>query len=261
MPTQSESEILSKMDSIFEYSLSNKSFSNSKPNEINYYLIPSFSDFYLLLAGTRIHLYANNTKWTIVFELNGYNLGDYTVSTFLYYIGDYIDIVDNAKERKYISNMNKIVRLNYEDISKICNDDEYETILKPNNVNSITLHGRTIHIESDIEKYENAGIELTVNDRNEKIITIKDIVRYIWHTDKEALLLNDNEIRKNIDTDLHKIMTIDHFHYNDLFSYEEVPPSKVELFQMIAKVIASQDSTMWKPTENPNNHWKNWLDR
>jgi hypothetical protein len=37
-------------------------------------------------------------------------------------------------------------------------------------------------------------------------------------------------------------------------------PSSYETFQMIAKILVTKDTTLWKPTLPANNHWSNWKD-
>lgn len=42
--------------------------------------------------------------------------------------------------------------------------------------------------------------------------------------------------------------------------YQDNRPSSYETWQLIAKVIATGDTTLYKPTLKPNTHWKNWPD-
>ncbi|NJM81033.1 MAG: hypothetical protein HC854_18065 [Flavobacterium sp.] len=42
--------------------------------------------------------------------------------------------------------------------------------------------------------------------------------------------------------------------------WENNRPSSYETWQLIAKVIVSNDPTLYKPTLQPNTHWSNWLD-
>lgn len=40
--------------------------------------------------------------------------------------------------------------------------------------------------------------------------------------------------------------------------YQDNRPSSYETWQLIARVIATGDTTLYKPTLKPNTHWKNW---
>ena len=42
--------------------------------------------------------------------------------------------------------------------------------------------------------------------------------------------------------------------------YQDNRPSSYETWQLIAKVIATGDTTLYKPTLKPNTHWTNWPD-
>lgn len=253
-----ENDILKLLDTQYLFDTS-VDFSNG--HVISSIFFPCLGDFYLKLAGSRIHLYTNNTNWAIVFELNGYNIGDYSLCTNLYYIGDYLNLINEVNGVTYKSNIISICHLTYNEIdSKICYDNEDHCAeLRKNHDKCIELNGISISIDDNIELYESKGIMLEFNSKMKKIILIEDIIRYIWETNKEALLLKDDIIKQHLFPDMEKIMTIDQFHYKEDFCYKESLPSKHELFQLIAKVLSTKDTSMWKPTEKPNNHWKNWL--
>jgi hypothetical protein len=52
-------------------------------------------------------------------------------------------------------------------------------------------------------------------------------------------------------------MTIDEFYF--VSAYEKTnPPSQQETYKLLAKILATQDTTNWKPTQKANNSWKNW---
>lgn len=42
--------------------------------------------------------------------------------------------------------------------------------------------------------------------------------------------------------------------------YQDNRPSSYETWQLVAKVIATGDTTLYKPTLKPNTHWTNWPD-
>jgi hypothetical protein len=52
-------------------------------------------------------------------------------------------------------------------------------------------------------------------------------------------------------------MTINEFHFVSAYNKSK-PPSIQETYKLIAKVLLTKDTTNWKPTEKPNNHWTNW---
>jgi hypothetical protein len=47
--------------------------------------------------------------------------------------------------------------------------------------------------------------------------------------------------------------------YNEsLQEWRNTQPSSYETWQQIAKVIATGDTSYFRPTLEPNSHWKNW---
>lgn len=82
-------------------------------------------------------------------------------------------------------------------------------------------------------------------------------IRYLNETDSLVISATEDEIKKHIPADLPKIMTINEFHFESVYDKDN-PPSTQETYQLIAKVLVTKDTTFWKPTMKPNNHWSNW---
>jgi len=52
-------------------------------------------------------------------------------------------------------------------------------------------------------------------------------------------------------------MTIDEFHFVSVYQKSN-PPSQQETYKLLAKILVTRDTANWKPTQKPNNSWKNW---
>uniref|UniRef100_UPI003B84A6BD DUF7003 family protein n=1 Tax=Cellulophaga omnivescoria TaxID=1888890 RepID=UPI003B84A6BD len=48
--------------------------------------------------------------------------------------------------------------------------------------------------------------------------------------------------------------------YKKKYCADSEIPSKSKTFKQIAKVLETGQAEFYKPTEQPNNHWKNWPD-
>jgi hypothetical protein len=57
---------------------------------------------------------------------------------------------------------------------------------------------------------------------------------------------------------LPEVLLLNEWYHNDLANGEM--PSENETFQMIAKVLETGNAEFYKPTKEPNTHWKNWPD-
>ena len=93
---------------------------------------------------------------------------------------------------------------------------------------------------------------ISTNDREKWNLPLAGI-----ETNPQLLCATETELRRLIPNDLPKIMTINDFHYSSTYDKSN-PPSQQETYQLIAKVLTTGDSSHWKPTEKPNNSWKNW---
>jgi len=46
-------------------------------------------------------------------------------------------------------------------------------------------------------------------------------------------------------------------HFSSVYA-DDHHPGQEELYQLIAKILVTKDTTLWKPTLPANNHWSNW---
>ena len=89
------------------------------------------------------------------------------------------------------------------------------------------------------------------------------IVRYLESKHPDLFRATDDELKNCLPKDLPKLMVINEWYHEDygkvLFgeTYGK-KPSSYETFPLIAKVLVSQDTSLYKPKLKPNNHWKNW---
>jgi len=121
----------------------------------------------------------------------------------------------------------------------------------------VKIRDTIINIEQDSKKYEAVGIKLQALDNPDKLIGFGDLVRYLNETLPAVINATEGEIKKHIPGDLPKIITINDFHYTRAYDKDN-PPGRQETCQLIAKILVTGDSALWKPTLKANNHWRNW---
>lgn len=218
---------------------------------------------YTVVAGSRIHLYADSTSWAIVFEVNGCNIKECYPEVELIYIGNAIDYANNKDDMgNWNANWNCIPLMDFDEIKAIENDEgtemeQYQLISK--DISSIKINGFTINFKNDYKELEKVGIEVRDYENSQKLASFENFVRYLHETQPEVLHIKEARIKKHFFKDIPKLMTIDQFYYTSNNTIESpILPSHQELFQLIAKVLVTKDTSYWKPTLPPNNHWSNW---
>ena len=258
--TFTKAEILSMLDLAF-LGKPNSYYPTVKSEDVKYNFCLDLEHGYCETVGSRIHLYADESRWAIVFEKSGYqNRGTYA-EIELTYVGNCINYnVERYPERNYISNTNNIIIINPDEFERIENKTgtELETFeLIDNQVKEITIRNTQVPFESDHKKYTQLGIEIKDYENPRNLIGFADFLRYINETSPELISASENEILEHIPSDLKKVMIIEDFHF--ISAYEtKSPPSIQETYQMIADVLVTKDTSAWKPTKEPNNHWSNW---
>lgn len=102
--------------------------------------------------------------------------------------------------------------------------------------------------------YQSHGIEF----EDEEKINAFEFLRLLDALHHEKLVGTEDEIRQRIPHDLPKILELHEWFHPDVAN-EELPGAN-ETFSQIAQVLESGDINFYRPTENPNTNWKNWLE-
>jgi hypothetical protein len=72
---------------------------------------------------------------------------------------------------------------------------------------------------------------------------------------REELLASEDEYRRLIPDGLTEVLRLDEWHHPDW----DCPPSQTETFPLIAEVLFTGNSNLYKPPRNPNTDWQFWL--
>jgi hypothetical protein len=258
--TFNEIEILDQLDLAFSGEPS-KYYPAGRSEDIKYNFFLDLENGYCETAGNRIHLYADSTRWIIVFEKSGYQNRESSAEIELNYVGNCIDYpLDKYPERNYITNSIRVILIDPTEFERIENKegDEMETFeLIGQNIKEIKLRDKFVPFDSDYKNYEKLGIEIRAEENPNKLIGFGDLIRFLHETNPTLLSATEEDIRKHIPKDIPKLMTIDEFHF--VSAYEKTNlPSQQETYKLLAKILVTLDTTNWKPTQKPNNNWKNW---
>jgi len=252
-----EQNILDELDLVFK----NTAHKIDENTYLNYF----FNDLengYLNIASSKIHLFADNTNWAVVFENVGYHNRAGEAHIELIYIGNCINYERNeAKGRTDLSNYFRIPIIKSSEFQRIENDigtemERFE-LINPN-AKSILVRDFEIIIEHNKAEYSTKLIKFRDFENSKQLIGFEDLVRYLVVTEPQLMSATDEEIRANFSLNVPKLMTITSFHQKSIYEPENLP-SSYETYQLIAKILTSKNIWDWKPTIAPNNHWSNWV--
>lgn len=255
-----DKEILEQLDLAF-IGQPSQYYPPGRPQDIKYNFFLDLEHGYCETAGNRIHLYGDSTRWIIVFEKSGYQNRGTSAEIELDYVGNCIDYpVHEYPERNYITNSSRIFLIDPAEYERIENKDgsDMETFeLISKNVKEIKVRDKLVPFNNNYKDYEKLGIKIRDYDNPKKLIAFEDFVRYLNETNPTLISATEEEIRQHIPKDIPKLMTINDFHFVSAYDKSN-PPSRQETYKLISKVLLTQDSSYWKPTEKANNHWSNW---
>lgn len=258
--TFNESEILEQLDFAFN-GTPTKYFPLGEKDDVKYNSFLDLEHGYCKTAGSKIHLFADSTKWAIVFEKSGYQNRRTSAEIELNYVGNCINYpVDKYPERNYITNSSRVILIDPTEFERIENKEgaELETFeLIGENIKEIKIRDSFVSFDNNFKNFEKAGIKIRENDNPKKLIGFGDVIRYLQETNPTLISATEGEIRKHIPKHIPKLMTIDEFHYISAYEKENLP-SQQETYKLLAKILVTRNTTNWKPKKKANNSWKNW---
>lgn len=217
---------------------------------------------YFCTANSRLTLYADDSRWAIVFEKNGYANRGLRMDIELNYFGNCLQNLDRGgTDDRYVCNAKWPSLVDGEALKEIESDFE---LVSPA-ATSVRLRGEPVKIPSTKEEYVKWVPDIH-EERGISRPSFEDLSRYLAFEYADLCRATDAEKRMCIPEDLPEIMTVDEWHHRYYYYYcngpdEEVfgdAPSSYETFPLLAEVLVTGDAARFRPTLPPNNHWKNW---
>lgn len=237
-----------------------KEFDSNGGKENPYKFFLTLEDAYLNVSSNKIHLYADKNRWAVVFEVNGYHNRQYSIIKTHNYFGNCLTNLDKAGlDNMYTFNSKYFTLCSENDLMQIWKDFEEVS----DTAKTIKIRNSNIRIEHDLKIYKTNKIPWQKYDSTKTSIDIPSMTRMLNFQHPEIFNSTDEELRTCIPKDLPKLMTITEWYHKDCMQVRgfenSIPlPSSIETFQLIAEVLATRDTTKYKPTLKPNSHWSNW---
>ena len=210
---------------------------------------------YFFTAGSRLTLYADETRWAIVFEKSGYSTGSSAAEIEFAYFGNCLtNLKSEIPGNETTSNMSSEWIIDNTELERIQHD--FELVAKDKN--QVKVRDTFLPIEHDWTKYLAKGIKPQHYDNPDKLIDFPSLIRYLDEENTTLFRATDKELRMHLPADLPQLMQIDKWHHKRYYQGEGKRPSEYETYKMIADILVSKDTSKWKPTLKPNNDWRNW---
>lgn len=207
---------------------------------------------------SKIHLYGDDKRWAIVFEIVNYNTNGYNIVIDKYYFGNCVNYKDMSKNSPKETNYDFTQILSEFDLMKVM--DEMGYIKK--DASSLIIRGKRINIEHNLSIYATKdikGYDFQIPYSNLDVVAC---MRLINENNNGLFNATQVELKKYLPKDIPEILTINKWHHKNYESFGNKfigdKPSSYETFQLIAKVLVTKQKGLYNPKLNSNNDWRNW---
>jgi len=208
---------------------------------------PVLDNGYIYPVTSRLSVFGDTERWVIAVEVVGYHYrcqGHDGVENCLYIYGNGLGFEPG------MNNGNMLLVTADSDEGATFLNDQFGTL--NSQVHTMLIRDEKVIIPRDMTFYTSRNVVL----KNPPSIRVYEFMRASLPEHRTAFLATEDEIYDCFRQNLPMIMQLDEWNHPDIAGGEK--PSENETFQMIAALLESGDSSHYKPTAVPNNHWSNW---
>lgn len=220
---------------------------------------------YFCTANSRLTLYADGSRWAIVFEKSGYHNRGREIGLELNFFGNCLQNLDRAgADDRYICNAKTFTLVDWDALKEI--ESGFESVSPA--ATSVRLRGKPVKIPATKDEFARwvPGILGEVEDQEFPRPNFEDLGRFLAFAYADLCRATDAEKRLCLPADLPEIMTLDEWHHRYYYHCVNGPdnklvgdaPSTYETFPLLAEVLATRDPSRFHPKLPPSNHWTNW---
>ena len=225
------------------------------------FTFPMLDNGYVYLAATRLSLYRSKTDWAMVIEVFGFSpragLPDTSIQTFASLPHDrdppekYVS--RQAYERYLANNPNNDFRSIFPIGEGPWQDAENEELVAEA-AREVAVRDRVMRLPSAAE-YAHHGIELEQAPR----VQVFELCRFLADVARDEVLASPQERRVSVLPEMDQLLQLEEWRHPNVVN-EEDRPSGSETFQQLARVLATGDVKLYRPSQPPNIHWRHWPD-
>jgi hypothetical protein len=215
---------------------------------------------YFYTANSRLTLYADESRWAIVFEKNGYANRAVRVEIELNFFGNCLQNLD--REGRYICNAKWVTLVDGDDLEEIAPDFGQVSL----SATSVKARGKRVPLPSTKEGYAKWVPDIYADNDHCERPTLEDLARFLTFEYADLCRAMDAEKRQCLPAALPEIMTVDEWHHRFYYHYKNGldnvvmgdAPSTYQTFPPLAEVLATRDPSRFSSILPSNNHWSNW---
>lgn len=222
------------------------------------FTFPMLDNGYVYLAATRLSLFRSDQDWALVIEVFGFSpragLPDTHIHTFSSRLHDRDTpdqyVTKEAYQNYLANNPNNESRFIYPIAEGDWMDSEDPEAVAESG--EVRLRDTILSLPSP-EDYLGTSIDL---ERERPAVF--ELCRYLAAKHRERVLASPTERRISILPEMLHVMQLEQWHHPDIVAGEL--PSQCETFQQLAGCLATGDVARYRPSREPNTHWKHWPD-
>jgi len=222
------------------------------------FTFPMLDNGYTYLADCRLSLFRSQENWQLAVEVFGFSPRAMIPDVQIFHFGNNIqrrkdpdNFVSVGAFEKYLENN----PYNEFDAAFPLSEGDWIDERTADTVvpgRSVLVRTTRVQVPSRSE-YKAQDIDLESSNE----IFIHEFCRYLSSTHRDLVLSTDKELRNLVSGEMDLVLTLDAWNHPDIVDPEN-RPSTNETFQQLADVLETGNVSRYKPTVEPNTHWKNW---
>jgi hypothetical protein len=222
------------------------------------YTFPMLDNGYVYLAATRLSLHRSMTNWAMVIEVFGFSPRAGLPDTHIYTFADRLHdrdpperyVTREAHERYLAGNPHNESRFVFPIDEGPWQDDENDGFVTKN-ATEITVRGHALPLPS-FDQYSHCGVELEQPPQ----VRVFELCRILADIAREQVLATPPERSVSVLPDMVQILQVEEWHHPNVVDGDR--PSESETFRQFAHVLATGEAGLYRPSRQPNTHWRNW---
>ncbi len=224
------------------------------------FTFPALDNGYVYLAGTRLSLHRSPEAWALVIEVFGFSPRSGLPDTHVYTFASRLHGRDRpdayvsrqAYENYLANNPHNESRFVFPLAEGDWQDPENLELVAAN-ATTVGVRGRPWSIPS-IPTFEHHGIALEAAPQ----IHTFELCRYLAAVARDEVLARPLERRASVGPEMGELLVLEDWNHPDLVG--DARPSESATFRQLAQVLVTGDVGLYRPSDPPNTHWRNWPD-
>jgi hypothetical protein len=221
------------------------------------FTFPMLDNGYVFPVATRLSLHRSTTNWAMVIEVFGFSPRAGLPDTHIHTFADQLDrdpperyVTRDAYERYVANNPHNESRFVYPIDEGPWLDPENGELVA-NDATEVVVRGHALPLPS-FDAYARHGVALEQPPQ----VQVFELCRLLADIAREQVLATAQERRVSLLPDMIQILQVEEWHHPNVVDGDR--PSESETFRQFACVLATGEAGLYRPSQQPNTHWRNW---